>query len=193
MPTVRRISKMKQVLSDRQLDLTVVCENIHDSHNVSAILRTCDAVGVQRVALFYTVEPFPELGKKSSASASKWIDTIKFSDSQKLRDYLKSEGMTIYGTYLGGNSISVFDVDWTQPSAIILGNEQRGISEEALSVCDQRIHIPMFGMIESLNVSVAAAVILYEATRQRLEKKLLPNRGLSDKWVEEKLREWSGK
>lgn len=190
MPTANRILKMMQVLNNRQLDLTLVFENIHDPHNVSAILRTCDAVGIQNVNLLYTDEPFPKLGKKSSASAKKWIDTNRFKDTSSLKKYLKSKNMNIYGTYLNKKSISVYDIEWTQPSAIILGNEQRGVSEECLDICDQIVSIPMFGMIESLNVSVAAAVVLYEATRQRLKKHFYPNQNLPDDWIDEMLQSW---
>ena len=193
MPTINRITKMKRVLQHRQLDLTIVFENIHDPHNVSAILRTCDAVGIQNINLLYTEEPFPKLGKKSSASAKKWIVTNKFKKESELRKYLKSKNMTIYATYLNKESISIFDIDWTQPSAIIFGNEQRGVSEKCLDICDQIISIPMFGVIESLNVSVAAAVVLYEATRQRLKKRYYPNQNLTDKWVEETLQRWMEK
>jgi tRNA (guanosine-2'-O-)-methyltransferase len=193
MPTEKRILKMKKILSNRQLDLTVVFENIYDPHNVSAILRTCDAAGVHDVNLFYTDEPFPKLGKKSSASAKKWIDTNKFKNAIELKKYLKSKNMILYATYLSRESTSVFEIDWTQPSAIIFGNEQKGVSNEALDICDQMISIPMFGMIESLNVSVAAAVILYEATRQRLNKNQFPNQNLSDEWVDKMLEIWSKK
>lgn len=181
---------MKQVLSSRQPDLSVVCENIHDPHNVSAILRTCDAVGVQNVYLLYSDEPFPKLGKKSSASAKKWVDTHKFADPAELKKELKAKGMRIYGTHLGKNSKSIYDIDWTQPSTIVLGNEHRGVSAEALDICDQNVNIPMFGMIESLNVSVAAAVILYEVARQRLQKRLYPNSDLPEKWIKGMLEKW---
>lgn len=193
MPTDKRVSKMREILKCRQLDLNVVCENIHDPHNVSAILRTCDAVGVQNVDLLYTIDPFPKLGKKSSASAKKWIDIHRFTDPLELKTHLKSKAITIYATRLKEDSVSVFDVDWTQPSAIIFGNEQNGVSEESLEICDQIINIPMFGMIESLNVSVAAAVILYEATRQRLKKHFYPNKKLSEKWIDEMLKIWIAK
>lgn len=193
MPTARRVSKMKQVLSRRQPDLTVVCENIQDPHNVSAILRTSDAVGVQKVSLLYTKEPFPELGKKSSASAKKWVDTQRFSEPVELKKHLRSMGMQIYGTHISKESISIYDIDWTQPSAIILGNEQRGVSGKILDICDRKINIPMFGMIESLNVSVAAAVILYEAARQRLKKGLYKKSDLSEEWFNQMLEKWMKK
>ncbi|HFB67420.1 MAG TPA: RNA methyltransferase, partial [Calditrichae bacterium] len=154
---------MERVLRNRQLDLRVVCENIHDPHNVSAILRTCDAAGVGMVHLLYTHEEFPQLGKKSSASAKKWIDIQRHRSFEELQQALHRDGMTIYATHLGERAISIYDVDWTQPSAIIMGNEHRGVSDEALAIADANVYIPQFGMIESLNVSVATAIILYEA------------------------------
>ena len=190
MPTERRIQKIQRVLQCKQPDLTVVCENIHDPHNVSAILRTCDAAGVWQVYLLYTQEDFPELGKKSSASAKKWIETLRFRDPQTLRRHLKDQGFTIYATHLGSQAISIYDVDWTQPSAIIVGNEHRGVSEEALQIADHNVFIPMFGMVESLNVSVATAVILYEAVRQRLQQGRYPNKKLDDAWIARLTQEW---
>ncbi len=193
MPTQRRLEKMLRVIRNRQPDLTVVCENIHDPHNVSAMLRTCDAVGVETVYLLYTYQEFPELGKKSSASAKKWVRTRKFKDPQALRETLKQQEMTIYATRIEEGAISIFDIDWTQPAAIIMGNEHRGVSEEALSIADGNIYIPMFGMVQSLNVSVATAVILYEACRQRLSRGLYPNPRWDETAVQQKLEEWSAK
>lgn len=206
MTTQRRLMKMKQVLANRQKNLSVVCENIHDPHNVSAILRTCDAVGVQDVYLLYTIQAFPKLSKESSSSAVKWIDTHKYKDTGDLKKHFTSREITIYGTHLGESAISIYDVDWTQPSAIIFGNEHSGISEEALTICNQTVSIPMFGMIESLNVSVAAAAILYEAARQRLQKGLYPRQNdrpartklyaggpiskLAEKWINGMLEKW---
>ena len=189
MPTERRISRIKRVLERRQRDLTVVCENIHDPHNVSAILRTCDSVGIDAIHLLYSTEAFPRLGKKSSASAKKWLDFHRHRNYEKLRDVLKSENKTIYATYLDAGSISIYDIDWTEPAAIIMGNEHRGVSDEALEISDRHIYIPMFGMVESLNVSVATAVILYEACRQRITAKQYLQSNHPD-WIREKLDEW---
>ena len=190
MPTARRLQKMERVLRNRQLDLRVVCENIHDPHNVSAILRTCDAAGVGIVHLLYTHEEFPQLGKKSSASAKKWIDIQRHRSFEELQQALHRDGMTIYATHLGERAISIYDVDWTQPSAIIMGNEHRGVSDEALAIADANVYIPQFGMIESLNVSVATAIILYEAVRQRLQANRYPNPYLDSEWIAAKLQEW---
>jgi tRNA (guanosine-2'-O-)-methyltransferase len=189
MPTERRIHKLKRVLEHRQQDLTVVCENIHDPHNVSAILRSCDAVGIDTVHLLYSHETFPKLGKKSSASAKKWLQFHRHRDYNSLRKVLQSEQKFIYATYLDPSAVSIYDIDWSRPSAIMVGNEHRGVSNEALEIADQLISIPMFGMVESLNVSVATAVILYEACRQRIGAKGYMRSNHPD-WVNEKLEDW---
>lgn len=163
----RRAEKFRGVLARRQPDLTVVLENIHDPHNVSAILRSCDAVGVLRVELLYTTEKLPRIGRKSSSSANKWLDRRPHRSVDACYAALRSEGFRICVTHLGGASVSLYALDLTGPVALVFGNEHRGVSEEAAAQADLRFHIPMMGMIQSLNVSVAAAVSLYETLRQR--------------------------
>jgi tRNA (guanosine-2'-O-)-methyltransferase len=192
MVTEKRKQRMLNVLLDRQRDLTVICENIHDPHNVSAILRTCDAVGISQVHLLYTTEAFPKMGKKSSASAKKWLEFHRHKNYDPLRDILKEQKMTIYATHVDPTSQKIYDIDWTKPSAIILGNEHRGVSQDSLKIADQKVYIPMHGMVQSLNVSVAAAVILYEAYRQRWQKQMYPY-SATDKWVTDFLTIWAGK
>ena len=165
--SARRVEKFRGVIERRQNDLTVVIENIFDPHNVSAILRTCDAVGILRIELVYTVEPFPKMGKKSSSSAAKWIERRKYRSIQECFAVLRSEGYTIVASRVGAGARSLFETDMTRPTAIVLGNEHRGVSDEAAHAADALVGIPMMGMVESLNVSVAAAVFLYEALRQR--------------------------
>jgi len=167
-PGERRAEKLRRVLSMRRPDLTVVLENIHDPHNVSAILRSCDAVGVLRIELLYTVEKFPRIGKKSSSSANKWLDCRRHTSVAGCYSVLREEGFRIYATRLGGASVSLYELDLAKPSALVFGNEHRGVSPGASEAADGNFHIPMVGMIQSLNVSVAAAVALYEAHRQRL-------------------------
>lgn len=166
----RRLDKVKSVLSLRQPDLTVVMENIHDPHNVSAVLRSCDAVGILRVELLYTLEKFPRIGKKSSSSANKWLERRKHTSVDDCYATLKAEGFSIFATHLGASSVSLYDLDLTRKVALVFGNEHRGVTEEAASKADGNFQIPMVGMIQSLNVSVACAVSLYEALRQRLAK-----------------------
>jgi tRNA (guanosine-2'-O-)-methyltransferase len=166
--TERRIERIKYVLSHRQDDLTVVVENIHDPHNVSAIIRTCDAVGVFMINLVYTIEQFPDIGKKSSAGTMKWVYRRNFKSIDDCYNTLRAEGFKIYATKLVEGSKSLYELDLTQKVAFVFGNEHRGVSDEASEKADGIFIIPMFGMVQSLNVSVACAVTLYEALRQRL-------------------------
>ncbi len=154
----------------RQPDLTIVMENIHDPHNVSAMLRSADAVGIHEVQLVYTKEKFPRVGKKSSSSANKWVERRKFDSIQSCYERLHGEGFTIYATRLDESSRPLYSFDLTAKTAIVFGNEHAGVSDEAAALADAVIMIPMMGMIQSLNVSVACAVALYEALRQRIVK-----------------------
>ncbi len=164
----RRQAKLTTTASRRQPDLRVVLENIHDPHNVSAILRTCDAVGIPLVSLVYSIEKFPHIGKKSSASAFKWVDREKFVSIKECYESLRAQGLAIYATTLVEGAKSIYEIDFTKPCAIVMGNEHRGVSDEATELADTPVFIPMEGMVQSLNVSVATAVVLYEALRQRL-------------------------
>lgn len=165
--TERRVERIRDVLSRRQTDLTLVINNIHDPHNVSAILRSCDAFGIHRVHLLYTDTAFPALGKKSSGSAKKWVETIRHPDAASLAASLKSQGYTLVATLCSETARPLQDWDLTGKIAIILGNEHRGVDEDLAPHIDGALYIPMQGMVQSLNVSVAAAVILYEGFRQR--------------------------
>src|SRR5512141_183603 len=163
----RRLERIAAVLDRRQPGLPVVMENIHDAHNVSAVFRTCDAVGVLQVELLYTTEPFPKIGKKSSSSANKWLEKRKHRSVRECYETLRREGFTICATRLGAPARSLYELNLTGNVAFVFGNEHRGVSDEAAEFADANFQIPMMGMIESLNVSVAAAVCLYEALRQR--------------------------
>lgn len=170
MASDRRLARLESVLRRRQPDLTVVMENIHDPHNVSAMLRSCDAAGVYEAQLLYNTDAFPRIGKKSSASAGKWVERRKFKTVAECYGALRSEGFRIYATQLNESSTSLYDLDLTQKVAFVFGNEHRGVSEDAASKADAIIQIPMVGMIQSLNVSVACAVVLFESLRQRLAR-----------------------
>jgi tRNA (guanosine-2'-O-)-methyltransferase len=145
-------------------------ENIHDPHNVSAMLRSCDAAGVYEAQLLYNVDAFPRIGKKSSASAGKWVERRKFKTVADCYGTLRAEGFRIYATQLDEHATSLYDLDLTKKVAFVFGNEHRGVSEEAAREADSIIQIPMVGMIQSLNVSVACAVVLFESLRQRLTR-----------------------
>jgi tRNA (guanosine-2'-O-)-methyltransferase len=165
-------------------------ENIHDPHNVSAMLRSCDAVGVMRVEFLYTREAFPRIGKKSSSSANKWLDHRKHTSVDVCYATLRQEGFSIYATHLDARASSLFDLDLTKKVALVFGNEHRGVSQEAAERADANFQIPMMGMIQSLNVSVACAVSLYEALRQRLKRGDLDVAKLSDEELARLQHDW---
>jgi tRNA (guanosine-2'-O-)-methyltransferase len=190
MRTERRTAKIDLVLRHRQPDLTVVLENIHDPHNVSAIFRSCDAAGVMEAQLVYTQEEFPAIGKRSSASAGEWIDQRKFRSVEECYATLRREGFLLFATHLDENAVSLYDLDLTQKVALVFGNEHRGLSSEAAKYIDANFHIPMMGMIQSLNVSVACAVTLFEAVRQRKAQGAFDSPKISDERLESLSKEW---
>lgn len=171
----------------------MVIENIHDPHNVSAIFRTCDAAGIPKVSLLYNIEKFPKIGKKSSASAFKWIDREKFKSVEDCYNALRKDGFKIYASHISDDAKEIFDLDFTQKVAIVLGNEHRGISDEAAKFADEKFLIPMYGMVQSLNVSVSAAIIIYEALRQRKLSGMYDTPNYSLKEIEELIIDWSKK
>lgn len=189
--TERRKEKMLSVLRHRQPGLTIVMEDIHDPHNVSAMLRSADAVGVLEVQLLYMNEEFPKLGKKSSASATKWITRRQFTSVDECYNELHEEGFVIYATHLGKKSKKLHELDLTKKVAIVFGNEHRGVSNEAAKLADENLEIPQVGMIQSLNVSVACAVTLYEAFRQRLQAGMYNAPALEEEAIQELFKVWS--
>ena len=191
--TSEREAKIRRVLSHRQKDLTLVMANIHDPHNVSAIYRSCDAFGVSRVHLYYTKTAFPHLGEKSSASARKWVETVRHTVAEEMMAALKKDGMRVYATSCSPVAKSVGDYDLAEPVAIIMGNEHSGVDAELLPLVDGELYIPMYGMIQSFNVSVAAALILGEASRQRLLAGKYDTPTYPSVELEERIRLWLGK
>jgi len=157
------------VLARRQPDLTVVLENIHDPHNVSAILRSCDGVGVLRAHAVYSIEEPPPgaFARQTSAGAAKWVEVERHPSLADCYKRLRAEGFAILVTSIGPDARPLYDWNLRVPVALVLGNEMRGVSTEAREMADGAVQIPMAGMVESLNVSVACAVCLYEAYRQR--------------------------
>lgn len=167
--TSRRENRIQNVLTRRQSTLTVVLENVHDPHNVGAVLRSCDAVGILRVHTIYSVEERPEraYARTTSGSASKWIEVIHHDSVDHCYAALRADGFAILVTAITETGIDLYGADFSKPTALVFGNEQRGASEAAVTKTDRAIEIPMMGMVESLNISVACAVSLFEAMRQR--------------------------
>jgi len=163
--TEERKKRIEYVLARRQKDLTLVMDNIWDPHNVSAVLRSCDAFGVAGVHLYYTTSNWPELGRK--VPAQKWVPRTRHLDPVAMVEQLRGEGCQILRTGFSERARPVMDFDFTRPTAVILSNEHRGTSPELAEQVKDEIYIPMQGMVQSFNVSVAAAIILYQAFVQR--------------------------
>ncbi len=166
-----REQKLRDVIRQSQPDLTVILENIFDPLNISAVLRSCDAVGVREVFVVYTKQYLDKrgliLGKKTSGGTFKWIDVYHFEDLAECFRRVRERYGRILATHLGERSSSLYAMDLTQPTALLFGNEDDGLSAEALALADGNFAIPQAGFAESLNISVACAVTLFEARRQR--------------------------
>jgi tRNA (guanosine-2'-O-)-methyltransferase len=189
--TPQRREKIEAVLRQRQKDLTLVLANIHDPHNVSAIYRSCDAFGVSAVHLYYTDTPFPVLSGKTSASARKWVDTVRHASPLALRAALTDHQLLLASC--SPVATPVYARDLTRPTAIIMGNEHKGPPADLRAVSDGEIFIPMYGMIQSFNVSVAAALLLAEASRQRREAGMYARASLCPREYEDMLAAWMKK
>ncbi len=192
MPTRERKQRVKDVLSHRQPDLRVVLEDITNTHNASAVVRTCDAAGILYVDVIYSrPEPFP-VNESISTKAEKWIKLNHHSSTKECFQLLKKRGFKIACTHLSSDSLSYASIDYTQSIAVVFGNESKGVSNEAFKLADYLIQIPMFGMVQSLNLSVSAGIILYEAVRQRAQKGLYEKNCLSEKIFQKFWNKWLG-
>jgi len=166
--TPERQARLLAVLNKRQQDITVVLENVFDPHNISAVMRTCDAIGIQEVYVLNTrIPPHKKWGSKSSSSAAKWLTIHQFTNTTECFTSLRKNYDTILTTHLSSDAVSLHDIDFTKRLALIFGNEHEGVSEEIRKLSDGNFIIPQVGIIKSLNISVACAVTLYEAFRQK--------------------------
>jgi tRNA (guanosine-2'-O-)-methyltransferase len=166
--TPEREMRLKNVLDRRQDDLTIVLENVFDPHNISAVMRTCDAVGIQDMYVLNSkIGRHKKWGARSSSSAAKWLTVHQHHDASECFAELRKNFPLILTTHLSSSSISLYNIDFTKPVALIFGNEHDGVSEEIRDYADGNFVIPQVGMIRSLNISVACAVSLYEAFRQK--------------------------
>lgn len=164
--TPERYAKIKAVLDKRQPDLTVLMENVNKAHNLAAIVRSCDAVGVLDVHAVAISEQI-RIRQKAAGGSSKWVRLKLHSTTVSAIDELKSSGHQIIAVHVDSSAIDFRDIDYCLPTVLLLGEELEGLSDAAIQYADTRIKIPMLGMVQSLNVSVAAAVILYQAMTQR--------------------------
>lgn len=169
--TEERIKKFKTATRRRQNNLTVILENVHDHHNISAVLRSCDSVGIKEIFVLYTQEGLNEehlrLNKRVSSGARRWVDVNFYKDIQACFEHVQRNYEHIYSTHLAEQPTSLYELDLTASVALLFGNEKDGVSEEALAYSTGNFIIPQMGMVQSLNISVACAITIYEAFRQR--------------------------
>lgn len=166
--TPERNERLMSVLHKRQPGLTVVLENVADPHNISAVMRTCDAVGIQDIYILNTqIEKHKKWGAKSSSSAAKWLTIHQFTNAEECFAELRKNFDKIYTTHLSTDAVGLYELNLTQKVALVFGNEHSGCSDEIISMADGNFIIPQVGIIKSLNISVACAVSVYEAFRQK--------------------------
>ena len=188
----RRFERLKAVLNCRMADLTVLLERVEKPHNLSAILRSCDAVGALE-AHAVSFEGRPRTFNSTAQGSQKWVRLQDHPDTDSAIRCLKERGFRLYGTHLGVDAKDYRDCDFTGPTAFVLGAEKWGLTDRARDLMDEALFIPMRGMVQSLNVSVATATLLFEALRQREAAGLTPTQGegLKPDHYRKLLFEWS--
>ncbi len=184
-----RLKKMKKILETRQDTLRVFMDYVYSPHNLSAIVRTCDAVNIGK--LYYRHQKKVKLNNEITMGAHKWIFHEYVENIEKFYQNIKNQGYQVVVSLLDEDTVNFREVDYTKPTLIVLGNEVDGASEISIKYADKKVIIPMFGMSQSLNVSVANAVILYEAQRQRTLKGMYEKPQLSPEIIEKTLKKWA--
>lgn len=166
-----RRKKMIEAYSSNKIPgFELLLDNVCDAHNVAAVSRTADGLGVSKINLYYTYNEFPEFdynGHKSSASATRWIDFSRVECPVEFAKQKKAEGYTLVGTYMDSSAGTVMDYDFSKKTLLMMGSEKLGLSPELKELCDELMYIPMVGMVQSYNISVSASMIMYELFRQR--------------------------
>ncbi|MFY7899852.1 MAG: TrmH family RNA methyltransferase [Chitinophagaceae bacterium] len=166
--TKERTEKLLKVLQQRQTNLTVVLEDVQDPRNITAVMRSCESVGIQDIHIITTKTPrFEKFGYKSGSSAGKWLTIHQYTSVDACFSILRNQYNTILTTHLSSDAVDVYSIDFTNSVALVFGNEHSGVSDEARNLADGNFIIPQMGVIQSLNISVACAVSIYEAFRQK--------------------------
>lgn len=189
--TPERFQRFKTALQHKQTDLTVVMENIHKPRNFAALIRTAEAVGIHTVhAITETTGPISQ-HHHTAAGANKWVQTCSYDHSVTAFDQLKAQGLQLVIADVGEQARDYHEVDYCQPTALVMGSELYGLSAIARERADVVVTVPMWGLVESLNVSVACALILFEAAAQRRAAGLYDRQSLTPEVFNQTLFEWA--
>lgn len=187
--TPERYQRIQETLAKRQPDLTVITDEVYKPHNLAAIARTCDAVGIPKIHCVWPTDQF-RLNTAMTAGSNDWIEVETHDTIAAGIQQLKQQGMKIVAAHLTDRALDYREFDYTQPMALLMGTEKEGVSDIAADLCDEHLIIPMQGMVRSFNVSVAAAIILNEAQYQRQAAGLYDQRRLPDAWFSKLEFEW---
>ena len=166
-PTKNRLQKVQAVAARRTRNVVIVLEEIYDVGNINACMRSAEAMGILDIHIIEAANTFYKKGKRTSSGAAKWLNVHKWDSVEQCLHALKDQGFQVVATTLTDKSVRIGEVDFTQPTALVLGNESQGVSETAVSLSDMTAYIPMHGFVESYNISVACALVLYTAMLQR--------------------------
>jgi tRNA (guanosine-2'-O-)-methyltransferase len=167
--TEHRLERIETVLSNRTYNLTVVLEHLYDTGNMSAIMRSADSFGIQRMNLVLKPDTRYKVGRRVSVGSHKWLDIHHYNSSLACAQELRDKGYQLLATHLEG-AVPIGEIDFSKPTALVLGNEHYGVSPEMVDLCDGQIVIPMMGFAQSFNVSVAAAISLYHGVQDRIRR-----------------------
>ncbi|MDO6774092.1 tRNA (guanosine(18)-2'-O)-methyltransferase TrmH [Shewanella sp. 3_MG-2023] len=178
-----RLARINQMLDNRQVDLTVCLDKVHKSQNIAAVVRTADSVGIHQI---HAVMPDNSLwvSGNTASGSQQWVNTVNHRNFDDANKQFKAQKMQVLATTFSDTAVDFREIDYTRPTAIIMGNERDGVSPEAIEAADQHIIIPMIGMVQSLNVSVAAALVMYEAQRQRQQANMYGSRQLDHSYCQ---------
>lgn len=189
--TPERTAKLLRVLNHRQAGLAVVMENVEDPHNISAVMRSCESVGIQDIYILNTlIPPHERFGPRSSSSAAKWLSVHQYTNAEECFAALRARYDKILTTHLSSEAVSLYELDMTGSLALVFGNERTGVTDEVRALANGNFIIPQMGIIQSLNISVACAVTIYEALRQRKQAGLYNNPSLPADRMAQLMQEW---
>lgn len=179
--TPERKSRIVQVTSERNFENVVVLENIYDRGNASAVMRSAEALGLGMVHMIEKGDKFKE-SQRTTAGADKWIEVKKWKSTTECVSELKRQGKKIIVTHLDHTSKPISEIDFSQPTALVFGNEKDGASAEMIAAADERVLIPMVGFVQSYNISVAAALCFYQIYLDR-KRRLGQNTSLTSEQI----------
>lgn len=188
--TPERFARLRATLDQRQPDLTVITDYVHKGRNLSAIVRTADAVGIGEIHCVIGDADYRSF-RGTALGSQRWVDVHRYRQLQQPCQRLKAEGFQIVAAHLSPQAVNFRTIDFCKPTALLMGSEREGISEHGEQWADHHITIPMVGMAESFNVSVAAGIILNEALDQRQRAGLYDQQRLDQTSYERLFFEWA--